>query len=223
MQKTLLVANWKSYKTISDALNWIEEFAKIFKEEEGKEVILCPSFLLLYPIKAAIDDRKLNIKLGAQDVSFLDEGPFTGEVSSRQIKEVADYAIIGHSERRTNLKEDNQAILKKVKQAVSSSLIPIFCIQDENTEIPEEDVILAYEPLSSISTSSPDAKEEDPEEVLRIARLLKSKKPNSPLLYGGSVDSSNVSSFTKSDLINGVLVGGKSLSPSEFFAIYENS
>lgn len=223
MQKTLIVANWKSNKTISEGLLWIEEFAQIFKEQEGKEIIICPSFTLLYPLKAAIEDRKLDIKLGAQDVSFLREGPFTGEVNSRQLKELADYVIIGHSERRANLKEEEQIIFEKVRQAGKESLTSIFCVQDESTNLPQEDVIIAYETPMSISTSINSKGIEDPENVLKVCKIFKSKKPNSPFLYGGSVDSSNVSKFTRHSEINGVLIGSKSLSPSEFFSIYENS
>lgn len=223
MQKTLIVANWKSNKTISEGLRWIEEFAQIFKEQEGKEIIICPSFTLLYPLKAAIEDRKLDIKLGAQDVSFLNEGPFTGEVNARQLKELADYVIIGHSERRSNLKEEEQMIFEKVRQADKESLTSIFCVQDENTFLPQEDVIIAYEPPMSISTSIDSKGIDDSESVLKVSEIFKLKKPNSLFLYGGSVDSSNVSGFTRHPEINGVLVGGKSLSPSELFSIYENS
>ena len=223
MQKTLIVANWKSNKTISEGLNWIEEFSQNFKEVTEKEVVLCPSFTLLYPIKQAVKDRNLQIKFGAQDISNFPEGPFTGEVNARQIKEIADYVIIGHSERRKNFKETDEVLFEKVKIAKEASLVPIFCVQNENTLLPPEDLVIAYEPPSSISTSGSSAKEEDPKEVLRIARLLKSKKPNSLILYGGSVDASNVSTFTKLEGISGVLVGGKSLSPKDFLNIYENA
>ena len=223
MQNTLIVANWKSNKTISEGLKWIEDFAKDFKENEEKEVILCPSFTLIYPLKAAIADRNINIKLGAQDVSLFPEGAYTGEVNSKQIKELADYVIIGHSERRENFKEDNEILFEKVKRAQEASLAPIFCVQDENTKIPEGNIIIAYEPSSSISTSGPSAEADDPQNANRIALLFKSKNPASVFLYGGSVSGENVGSFTKQEGIGGILVGGKSLSALEFLKIYENS
>jgi len=223
MQKTLIVANWKSNKTIFEGLSWIEEFAQNYKENFEKEIVLCPSFTLIYPIKQAIEERNLQIKLGAQDISFLSDGPYTGEVNSKQIKEVADYVIIGHSERRKNLKETDEVLFEKVRKAIEASLTPIFCVQNENTEIPSEDVVIAYEPPESISTSGPGAEEEDSEEVLRIVRMFKSKKPNSIFLYGASVDYSNVSTFTKLEGVSGVLVGGKSLSAQDFLQIYENA
>ena len=146
MQKTLIVANWKSHKTISEGLNFVTEFAQNFKENPNKEIVLCPSFTIIYPLKQAIEERNLQIKLGAQDISFLSDGPYTGEVNSKQIKEVADYVIIGHSERRKNLKEMDEVLFEKVRKAIEASLTPIFCVQNENTEIPSEDVVIAYEP-----------------------------------------------------------------------------
>ncbi|KKR76775.1 MAG: Triosephosphate isomerase [Candidatus Levybacteria bacterium GW2011_GWA2_40_8] len=223
MQKTLIVANWKSHKTISEGLNFVTEFAQNFKENPNKEIVLCPSFTIIYPLKQAIEERNLQIKLGAQDISFLSDGPYTGEVNSKQIKEVADYVIIGHSERRKNLKEMDEVLFEKVRKAIEASLTPIFCVQNENTEIPSEDVVIAYEPPESISTSGPGVFVDDLENVKRITQVFKSKKPKSLFLYGGSVNSSNVSSFTKNDEINGVLVGGKSLSAQDFLQIYENA
>lgn len=223
MQKTLIVANWKSNKTISEGLDWITEFAKNFKEKAEKEIILCPSFTLIHPLRKAIEEKNLQIKLGAQDISNLAEGAYTGEVNSRQIKEVADYVIIGHSERRINFNEGENILFEKVKRAIEGSLVPIFCVQNEDTPLPEEDVILAYEPIDAISTSGPNVSADNSENVKRIAQIFKSKKPNSNFLYGGSVDAENVSNFTHTKGIEGVLVGGKSLSAEELLMIYENA
>ena len=223
MQNTLIVANWKSYKTVSESLNWVLEFSQSFREIPGKEIVLCPSFPLLYSLKKILSEKKLQVKLGAQDVSLFPEGAYTGEVNSKQIKELADYVIIGHSERRENFKEDSEILFEKVKRAQEESLTPIFCVQDENTEIPEGNIVIAYEPPSSISTSGPLAEADDPQNANRIALLFKSKKPDSVFLYGGSVSGENARSFTKQEGIGGILVGGKSLSALEFLKIYENS
>jgi triosephosphate isomerase len=222
MKKLLIVANLKSYKTEIEAKEWLENLKTEFKTVNltmEKEVIVCPSFTLLSLFKTFIVENNLNIKLGGQNVSQFGEGAFTGEINAKQIKEFADYVLIGHSERRTNFNETNQILLQKIKTSIDNSLTPIFCIQDSNVEIPENINILAYEPTFAIGSGNPDT----PENANDVASKLLETKPEASVLYGGSVTSENVNSFTSKENISGVLVGGASLEAKEFVQIVKNA
>ena len=206
MKKLFIVANWKSNKLLAD----IDFYTTSFKEESSvdKEVIICPPFTLLSALRTLIDEKKLLYKLGAQDISPYEAGAYTGEVNGKQIKEFCDYVIIGHSERRTNFGEGDEMLKKKVKQALLSGLTPIYCIQDENTFVPEGVSLIAYEPVSAIGTGNPDT----PENAEKVATAVMSKNPHIRfVLYGGSVTSENIASFVHLEHISGVLVGGASL------------
>ena len=211
MKKIFIVANWKSNKVSAD----IDLYATSL-QEESKEIIICPPFTLLSALKNLIDEKKLPYKLGAQDISPYEPGAYTGEINGRQIKEFADYVIIGHSERRTNFGEDDDLLKKKVQQALASGLTPIYCIQDENTFVPAGVNIVAYEPVSAIGTGNPDT----PENAEKVATAVMSKNPHiTVVLYGGSVNHENISSFVQLEHINGVLTGGASLNPDKFAAL----
>lgn len=214
MKKIFIVANWKSNKTESEAKEWLTRF-KINDPSSDKEIIICPSFTLLPILKSYILNHKSSIKLGTQDISLFEEGSYTGEVNGKQIKEFADYVIIGHSERRKNLNESDKMLEKKVLMAKKYKLNPIFCIQSEKTKIPKDVEIVSYEPIFAIGTGYPDT----PESAENISKSVKDNSGIATVLYGGSVTSENVSSFTKMQNVSGVLVGKASLDPVEFMHI----
>lgn len=225
MKPLLIVGNLKSNKTQSEARNWLSEFSK-FKSQlakfSNKKVIVCPSFALLQTFRDFIIEQKLPIELGAQNISRLPEGPYTGEVNGAQIKDFADYVIIGHSERRGSFGEDQSVIEEKIKMSIDYNLTPILFVQNENTPIPKGVDTIVYEPPSAISTVSggiPD----DPKEVSEVVERLREKYSFKYVLYGGSVDSNNVFAFTKIPKIDGVVPGKASLDPLEFFRIVENA
>ncbi len=222
MKKLFIVANWKSNKTIYQTEEWfrtINNSPVTFNKEE-KEVIVCAPFTLLPKVKKLTVNCSLSIVVGAQDISPFDEGAYTGEVNGEQIKEFADYVIIGHSERRQYFKEDRETLNRKVIMASKYNLLPIFCVQDQNTPIPPNVKIVAYEPVSAIGTGNPDT----PENAEQIAILIKaSNREITNVLYGGSVTSENINSFTKMSNIDGVLVGTSSLDPTEFLKIINNA
>lgn len=226
MKKLFIVANWKSNKTLSQAKEWLEEFSNSnFPTSRGeqfsnnKEIIVCPPFTLLLELKSLIVDQGLPIKLGAQDISPFENGSHTGEINGKQIKEFADYVILGHSERRQNFSETDETIAQKVRMANKYHLDPILCAQNINTEIAVGVKIIAYEPIFAIGTGNPDT----PESAEKTAKLIKEKNKIDYVLYGGSVTSVNVKNFTQMPNINGVLVGGSSLDPKEFSEIIKNA
>lgn len=219
MKKLCIVANWKSNKTESEAKEWISEVSGLKDQDlSNKDIVLCPSFIHLPIVKASIGEQMLPIRLGAQDISAFEEGAYTGEVSARQIKEFANFVIIGHSERRNNFGENDENLFKKFKLAKENGLAVIFCVQGKETKVPENVDIVAYEPVDAIGTGNPDT----PENAEKVAAYFKADSKVSTVLYGGSVTAVNVNSFTQMPSIDGVLVGKASLDSREFYAIIQN-
>ena len=220
MGNLLIVANWKSNKTINEAKNWLEEFKSQDINLDNKEVIICPSFATLAFLKEEIVRGNLPVSLGAQDISEFGEGAYTGEINAHQVREFAKYVIIGHSERRKNFNENDDLLNKKVSMAMSQEITPIFCISSADMNVPSQVNIVAYEPIDAIGTGNADS----PSDADEVARKIKENNRHVEyVLYGGSVDPDNVSSFTKLENINGVLVGGGSLNASEFLRIIQNA
>lgn len=219
MDKVFLVANLKSYKTQNEAKEWLKSFINIDKTLlESKEVIICPSFTLLEVFKSYFTQNNLDIKLGAQNVSPFDEGPYTGEINARQIKDFADFVLIGHSERRNNFGETDEMLSKKVDVSLRSDLKPIFLVQNSNVLIPQGVELIAYEPVFAIGSGNPDTSEN----VDATAAAIR-QKGEYKVLYGGSVTSTNIKDFTSKSNINGALIGGASLDAKEFIKIIQNA
>lgn len=219
MDSLFIVANLKSNKTYDEAKSWLEAFKNIDKSLlEEKKIIVCPSFTLLGLFKSFFSDNNLKVSLGAQSVSSLDEGAHTGEVNAKQIKDFADYVIIGHSEERKLLNESDETLTQKVNLSIKYGLTPIFCVQGEDTFIPQGVSIVAYEPVFAIGSGNPDT----PENANEIALSVK-QKGDDRVLYGGSVTNENVDSFTSQPNLSGVLVGGASLEAEEFIKIIQNA
>lgn len=219
MKKFLIVANWKSNMSVQESDLWTEQMVNCKWQIDEKEVVVCPPFHLLPLVYQAINSKKLQMKIGAQNVSPFPKGAYTGEVTAEQLKEFVTYAIIGHSERRKYFHEDPQMLANKVDLALENGITPIFCIQDEHTPIPEKVSIAAYEPTFAIGTGEPDT----PQSANGVARAVKERTKVAKVLYGGSVTGENVRSFTEMDAIDGVLVGSASLKPESFAHIVQNA
>ena len=209
----LIVANLKANKTWDEVSAWIDEVAATAQNFTGT-VIFCPSYPFLSSAYQKISQNSINIKLGSQDVSKFEQGAYTGEVAASQISGICQFAIIGHCERRQNFKEDEKTLKQKVQNAKKTNIEPIFCVQDEQTPIPESIKIVAYEPVFAIGTGDPDK----PENIQSVAQKIKTKGPQT-ILYGGSVSAENVKQFVKEN-ISGVLVGAtNSLDAQKFTGI----
>lgn len=233
MKPLLIIANFKSNMINLGANDWLQEISNFTRSASSgqasqisnlnnKEIVVCPSFTLLPMFKNYIDEQKLPIELGAQDVSSFPEGPYTGEVNGRQIKELADYVLIGHSERRSLLKESDKLIEEKVEKAIAVNLQPIFFVQNVDTPIPREVEIVVYEPPESISTVS-GGTADNPKDVFESVNKLRKIRKFKYVLYGGSVDSQNVFTFTSLPNVDGVVPGRASLDALEFLKIIENA
>lgn len=182
-------------------------------------LILCPSNIYLSQVYL----RKFI--LGTQNVSPFQNGAYTGEISSTQLKSLnVKYSIVGHSERRNYFNEDNELIKKKLESLLKFDITPILCIGEKNKserdeilleqlEIMQElegkeKIVIAYEPIWAIGSGiTPTI-----DEIEKVIFLIKNKFPNNKIIYGGSVDENSIINL-KSKLIDGYLIGGLSLYP----------
>ena len=242
----LIAGNWKMYKTTAEAKAFAEEFSKLYKDTDVRAAI-CAPFTQLVALKEAFAGT--NIKLGAQNVHFEDEGAFTGEISVEMLKEIGvDYCIIGHSERREYFAETDETVNLKLKKLFSSSeIIPILCVGENLSEreagnafdvvegqlktdlegIDKADVsklVIAYEPIWAIGTGKTATPEQAGEMCAHIRNIVEKLYDEDTcdsviIQYGGSVKPENASEIMNMDEIDGALVGGASLDASKFIKI----
>lgn len=239
--KYLIIANWKQHKTISEAINWLKEFNHLIDQRSSlSQVVICPPFPLLRPMQQALGDAKNSrLHLGAQDISPFEKGPYTGEVGPLQLKDLVNYVIIGHSERRQHFGETDEQVAQKVKLCIKHALTPIVCVSglDQVKVLSrlqrssnfgqarvtrgalQAPLIIAYEPLTAISTG-PVGKLDTPEHATQMALAIKaSLGQNTKVIYGGSVDEENIKRFLRQKELNGALVGQASLDVKKFIKI----
>ncbi len=243
MNKTYLIANWKMQLLNSEAKNLASEVVNT-KKNENTEIVLCPSAISIAPLSEILKNSA--VKLGAQNLWPEQKGSFTGEISPTQLKELnVEYVILGHSERRKNNAETDEQIHAKVKSALANNLTPIVCVGETFEERQEgqtdlviinqvtkalqgikldegQKIFIAYEPVWVIGSGQA----VDPKEAQNIVRLIRKTmldllpqnmvENNLKVLYGGSVDADNILNFIKPNLIDGVLIGGASLSLEKF-------
>lgn len=242
----LIAGNWKMYKTTAEAKAFAEEFSKLYKDTDVRAAI-CAPFTQLVALKEAFAGT--NVKLGAQNVHFEDEGAFTGEISVEMLKEIGvDYCIIGHSERREYFAETDETVNLKLKKLFSSSeIIPILCVGENLSEreagnafdvvegqlkadlegIDKADVsklVIAYEPIWAIGTGKTATPEQAGEMCAHIRNIVEKLYDENTcdsviIQYGGSVKPENASEIMNMDEIDGALVGGASLDASKFIKI----
>ena len=242
------IGNWKMFgvpKSVA-ILNKINRFVKSDKKFNKRyKVIVTPPHTLVESYAKLFFKQK--ILIGAQNCYHKDPfGANTGSVSSLMIKSVgAQYVIVGHSDNRSE--GDTDTIIKhKVENSLANKLKVIFCIGENKTEKKRNstfkvlkkqienvlekkfnyrDIIVAYEPIWSIGTGKiPEAKDLLMT-TLFIKKILKNvfKKSISPaVLYGGSVDGSNIGQFKNLNDIDGFLIGGASKSDKKFIDIIKN-
>ena len=205
------VANWKANKNLQQASDWIDQFLKLYQPKSDSTVIICSALPFLAMIKQKINQIS-NLKLGAQDISLYEEGSYTGETTAKSLTGLADYVIIGHSERRKNFAENNETLVKKIALANKYQIKPILCIRNENDWLKNNQVkIVAYEPSYAIGTGD----NEPLEKVIELKEKLQ-LSTDQVYLYGGSVNENNAKNYIQSDKIDGLLVGGASLDPQSF-------
>src|SRR5713101_3210344 len=141
MRIPFIAGNWKMYKTVHEAVEFVKELWPVVKEITDVEIVLAPAFTAVHALAEAA--RNTNIGVAAQDLHWEREGAFTGEVSPAMIKEAgAEYVIVGHSERRRLFGESDAIVNRKALAAIGAELTPIVCI-GETLEERERDETLA--------------------------------------------------------------------------------
>ena len=246
----LVAANWKMNKTVGDTLEYLDLFLPSVKDLMKIEIMIAPSFTALSSASIRLDSAKkegeYNVKLGAQNMHYLEKGAFTGEISPFMLTELnVDYVILGHSERRHIFGEKDDLINKKVISAVEHGIRPILCVGETIEEREqgktlsvverqirnglagvEKDIVyidIAYEPVWAIGTGV-NATPQQAQEVHRFIRSLineisKGNDQKTRILYGGSVNEKNARDLIKEPNIDGFLVGTASLDPEKFYKI----
>lgn len=244
LRTPIVAGNWKCHKTVAEAMELAHQVAH-GTEMARAEVVLFPPFTALESVAAMVDED--GIGYGAQDIFYEDEGSYTGAVSGPMIAEIGSrYVLVGHSERRKFFHETNDLVVKKVLAAFRNDLDPVLCVgedADEHENGSAKDKILsqltpvlnvltdgqiqhllvAYEPVWAIG-SGKSAEVRDAVAAADLIRKAVAEKFGKEaarrvrILYGGSVTSENAHAFHE-DGIDGVLVGGASLSAQEFCAI----
>lgn len=252
MRKTIIAGNWKMYKTIKEAIELSNGLKReLFKlDNQSVDVVLCPPFTALSEVSEVVIES--DIFLGAQDIYWLDEGAFTGEVSGKMLKDAGcSFVIIGHSERRQFFNETNESVNKKLRAALANNLTPIVCVGEMLKEreagktfdvlkdhiegalsgLSGEDVlkiVIAYEPVWAIGTGKT-ATPEQAQEVHKYIRDLLRKLFNPEVAseiriqYGGSVKPDNIAELMKQPDVDGALVGGASLKVDSFSLIVKKA
>ncbi|RJO64053.1 MAG: triose-phosphate isomerase [Candidatus Omnitrophota bacterium] len=252
MRKTIIAGNWKMYKTIAESIELVNGLKReLFAiDSQLVDIVICPPFSALSEVVELLIDS--DIKMGAQDMFWQEEGAFTGEVSPSMLKDVGcQFVIIGHSERRQYFNETNESVNKKIKAALMYGLSPIMCVGETLNErdagktfvvlkdhvhnglvgIDAESaqkIIIAYEPVWAIGTGKTATPAQAQEAQKFIRELLKklyntSVAENIRIQYGGSVKPENAAELMAQPDIDGALVGGASLKSDTFSAIIKNA
>ena len=247
--KKIIIGNWKLNLDHLEAIQLLQKINYSLPEdiEENIEIVLYTSFTSLRSLQTVISSDKLKIKLSSQNVSQYTSGAYTGEISASQLKKLdIEYAIVGHSERRTLFNEVDSVINDKVNRLIDSEIVPIFCFGESiderksgtylnfiENQINEglkslrkdkvKKLVVAYEPIWAIGTGEV-ASLENIVEVLDYVKNIINKKPffnddNIKFIYGGSVSPDNAEDILNSKIVDGALVGGASLDVNKYLDI----
>lgn len=243
MSRTPIAAgNWKMNGANAEARALCRGLAGI-DTIDGVDVVLSPSFIqlpLVWEFWCGTD-----VHIAGQNMHTQPSGAYTGEVSPSQLAEVADWVILGHSERRQFFCEDDQALALKLRAADAHGLTPILCVGESEAERENQrtsavltrqvsialgddpapaGLVIAYEPVWAIGTgqaATPDEAQTACAHIRSVAadKLGSDLADSIRILYGGSVNPGNIADFMSQTDIDGALVGGAALNPDAFVAI----
>jgi triosephosphate isomerase len=246
MRKPVIAGNWKMYKTIGEAVDFVEKLKPLVASSNHCEVVVAPPFTALRAVADAV--KGSNISVAAQEVHWDKEGAHTGDVSVAMLVDAGcAHVIIGHSERRQDHGETDANVNRKIKAALAAGLVPIVCVGETLAEreagkteevlqrqfqggfagLTSQDfsrIIIAYEPVWAIGTGRTATPEMAAGSHRFIRGLVRQQfwgnlASQSRILYGGSVKPDNVEGLMAQEEIDGALVGGASLKVDSFSAI----
>lgn len=238
MKKKIIVGNQKMNFNVSQAEFFISQIKDNINTQEC-DVVIMPNITALDRVGQLIEDT--NISLGAQNVYFEDNGAFTGETSVEMLAALnVKYILVGHSERRKFMDETDEIVNKKVIKILQKGITPIICIGEtlnerKNNETNEvlkkqiikalknventKNIIFAYEPIWAIGTGKTATSLQINETFKYIRNVISNiLVQDISIIYGGSVKPSNIDEIINIDGVDGVLVGGSSLT-NDFVAI----
>lgn len=245
MRKKVIAGNWKMNMLPDETIKMIEELAPLVEGAQS-EVILCVPFTDLF--YALLTAQNTNIKIGAQNMHWEENGAYTGEVSAKMLKSIGvEYVILGHSERRQYFNETDETVNKKLKKAFEVGLNPIVCVGETLeereagkaneivtnqirkafegiTNVQATKTIIAYEPIWAIGTGKTATAEDANNMICNIRQEMSNLYGQMTaqrviIQYGGSVKASNCKELFSTSDIDGALVGGASLNADEFAKI----
>lgn len=236
-----VVGNWKMHTTVPEAVALAGRIEDGLEDllrggAELPQVVVCPPLIALSAVGDILDGR--TTVLGAQTSHWESHGPFTGEVAPEQLKGLAQYVLVGHSERRSAGETDG-IVAHKLAGVVRAGLTPILCVGEQEASVDAEQhtleqlrnglaevdpsklesLLVAYEPVWAIGTGQPAEAGHVTEVVAAIHSELADLKCQAAVLYGGSVDKDNVKNFLDVSELDGLLVGAASLSDQQFISI----
>ena len=243
--KKYIIGNWKMNLNVHESSLFVAKLAQSLPVKRNVETVICPSFLSLQPVSLQINHRQM--KLGAQNCYWRDEGAFTGEVSAAQLRGLAQYVLVGHSDRRYIFSEDDRDIRFKVQAALRNCIRPVLCVGETEMERGDGDtehvlcdqvasglmnvsseqldqVLIAYEPVWAIGSSAP-ASNDDIAGAIKIIRTQiehmfgKAAAREVPVLYGGSSNLKNGKDILVNTGADGLLLGRSSLIAPEFVGL----
>ena len=248
MRTPVVAGNWKMHNTVADSITLVKELLPGLEGVSGVDSIICPPFTALAPVAELV--KESSVCIGAQNLYWEKQGAFTGEISPLMITELAEYVIIGHSERRAYFNDTDDVVNRKILAALTAGIIPILCVGEtleENESGKTGQVVkrqiaaglmgvskeqmahirVAYEPVWAIGTgkaATAEGANQVIKEIIRkeIAQITSPETAEQiPVLYGGSVKPGNANDFFTQPDIDGALVGGASLKAEDFVKITE--
>ncbi len=245
MRRPIVAANWKMHHTVGEAQRYLHRLLELVPADPPLDLVVLPSATSIQATAQSL--AQTPIAWGAQSARPEPEGPFTGELSVRQVCELgASYVICGHSERRALFNEDDKLVSRMVKAALESDLVPIMCVGESLeqrragtdwqvgekqldvglSQIEEQEsarIVIAYEPVWAIGTGVAAQPEDAQQMAGRIRTWLGNRFGASGerirIQYGGSVKPDNAQQFLELANVDGALVGGASLDPDSFWQI----
>ncbi|MGE6379034.1 triose-phosphate isomerase [Peribacillus muralis] len=248
MRKPIIAGNWKMNKTLSEATAFLEEVSSLIPKQDVIDTVVCaPALFLDQLVQAA---KGTDVKIGAQNMHFEDNGAFTGEISPIALADLGvSYVILGHSERREMFNETDEAVNKKAHAAFAKQLTPIVCCGEtlEQREAGEtndfvasqiekglaglsdeqlKQTVIAYEPIWAIGTGKSSSAQDANGVCAHIRTVVADKFSNEAaaairIQYGGSVKPENIKEYMAQPDIDGALVGGASLKADSFLQLLE--
>jgi triosephosphate isomerase len=237
----LIVGNWKMFHTVAQTRAFCKTL-RVIERPQDVQAVICPPYTSL--AAAAEELAGTSVSVGAQNMHAGDEGAFTGEVSAPMLVEFGvRYVLLGHSERRRDAAENDEAINGKIPAALNAGITPIVIVGEslEQHEAGQtidvvvrqlrtafldikaadaQRCVVAYEPIWAIGSGLTDEPASS-NRVMGELRVAVKGLEDVQILYGGSMKPANALAFMEQPNIDGGLVGGASLQPASFVALLE--